>query len=108
VWQHLHEFVSQRFEEYSPVPTEEALLFIAENFDLRVLPNTFRNKVRADAKLRMIRGIPIEKERFDCDMTEIELYIDKLSENMTDVFAAFFSISTDPDFRTGRIDEKEL
>jgi hypothetical protein len=61
---------------------------------LRLLSSTFRKKVRVRVELRMIRSIPMEKDRLECGMTAVEFYFDNLSENVTDVPAAFiFNLS---------------
>jgi hypothetical protein len=46
-------------------------------------------KVRQGSELRTIRGVPMEKQRLDCDIAEIELYFQTLTENISAVPAAF-------------------
>lgn len=88
-WEQFREFVLQRFGERSPVTTEDAILFLAEQFNVHLLPNTLRQKVRSDRELKLIKGIPMEKQRLECDITEIQSYFALLSENVDDVPAPF-------------------
>jgi hypothetical protein len=45
---------------------------------------------RRGALMRMIRGIPLEKERLDCGMTEVEFWPDTLSANIAEIPETFF------------------
>jgi hypothetical protein len=88
-WPHLRQFFFKRFQKQSPVTTKDALAFLAGHCDVHLLANTMRIKTRNAPELRMVRNVPMEKRRLDCDITEIELYFQMLTENVSAVPAAF-------------------
>jgi hypothetical protein len=90
------EFIDQRYEEHCPVPTEDAIRFLGEQFDLHFLLNTLRMKVRTDRELRMVRVVPVEKEPVECDRAKIQSFLRPL-------FLTFMS----PRLRIGTTDENK-
>jgi hypothetical protein len=88
-WDVFRWFVVERFTEWHPVTTEDGLLFLSERFGVDLLPNTFRQKVRCDPELRLTKGIPMEKQRVKCDITEIHSSFTSLTENVNGVPSPF-------------------
>jgi hypothetical protein len=72
---------------------------LSAQFDLHLLPNALRKKIRVDGELRMIRGIPMEKEHLECDPEEIRAYFELLARNVSGVPAAFFFNLDESGFR---------
>jgi hypothetical protein len=74
--------------------TEDAFAFPADHFDVYFLANAIRTKVCKDLELRMIKGVPMEKQRLGCDIAEIEMNCQMLTKNVSgDPVAFMFNVN---------------
>jgi hypothetical protein len=89
VWQQFKELVFQRFENQCAMTSNDALDFFSAQFDVHLLPNTLWKKISVDHELPVVRGVPMEKERLECDLDEIRAHFELLDRNVTGAPAAF-------------------
>jgi hypothetical protein len=52
---------------------------------ISLLPNTLVKLINSNASLKVVKGIPMEQERVDFDAEEVQMYFEKLTNDITDV-----------------------
>jgi hypothetical protein len=72
----------------NPLMTDELLEVLSSECQTNLAPDTLQKRRRNDPELRMIKGIPMEQARVECDPNDVESYFDELARFIDGKLAA--------------------
>jgi hypothetical protein len=75
----LFAFVRERFASAHPATYEDLLDFCDDKLEVNLLPNTLRHIVLDSKEVRVITGVPMEKERVACDPAEVDRFYEAIT-----------------------------
>lgn len=82
------EFVTNAIGRNDPVTVNDCLNFLYRQFELDVLPDTFRGWLNDHTCFATVKAKPMERERMSVTIKSIEAYFDRLEAAIRDVPAA--------------------
>ena len=75
-------FVDEVFARSEPVTYIDLQDFIHKEFGLDLLPDTVRHLVYSSNALKTVQGVPMEKNRLQCDPSEVDRFYELLDSDL--------------------------
>ena len=81
-------FIQDRVRCSDPATVNDCLNFILDNFNIAMLPDTFRKWINRSTCFATVEGHPMEQKRLEVTSADIERYFDTLHQALVGVPAA--------------------
>jgi hypothetical protein len=104
----INEFINQGFSQNRPVSFAEIWDFIQETFGKSILMDTLRHFIHSLPSVKIIRGIPMDAERVDCDHAAIDAFYEELARYFQDDIPSSFVLNVDETGIQEFVDAREL
>jgi hypothetical protein len=84
----LFAFVRERYESKHPATYDDLLDFCSDTLEVNILPNTLRHMISESSEVRVVTGVPMEKERVACDPAEVDKFYRAIARAICDAPAS--------------------